>query len=871
MNRRRRMLEELDRDIRDHIEIETQDNIERGMSPEEARYAALRKFGNVTRAVEDTREVWSLVWLHQLLQDVRYGLRTLRRNPAFAAVVIFTLALAIGMNTAVFSVIDASLLQPLPYPNADRLVWLSDHGDWGDNMVSPAAYVLWRDAASSFESMVAYGNQDLALMSAGESTQERIASITDNFWSVTGAQPALGRLFRPGEPNMIVLSHALFERRFGSDPRVIGKTVTLNGHQFTIKGVLPGNFRFLFPQEWWSWDERRDIDAYIPLPGALLKLWFVRASEEETITKSLGPVSAAVYVVGKLKPKVSIKRARAEMETIYARIKQEHYASWERDLTLHIAPLKNKLVGNARSAVMMLFGALGFVLLIASANIANLLLARASTRQREIAIRAAIGAGGGRLIRQFLVESILLALLGGAAGLAVARWSLAIMVRLGSEVIPRVGQASIDAQVLTFTVAISLAAGLLFGLGPALSFGRSSLHDALKGEGRRSVMGAGWLRLRGLLTAAELALAVVLLSGAGLMLKSFWRMNRYPPGFEPEKILVMRVALSGQKYSVWLQQDAYIRELLRGIEAVPGVEAAGVHRLTLNTAVKVEGATPTPPDKEPYAAVQAVSAGYLRAMGVPLVRGNWPRDESFDTFVVNEAFVRETLGHDDPIGRHFSRSMMNGTVVGVVGDFKAWQLDAEPSPEVYIPYQLPPMGHSVRVVVRTSANPRSVAPIIRKLAAETDPAQPVYDFQTLDRELSDSIAPRRFNLFLLATFAAVALAMALVGVYGVVAYLVSQRTHEIGIRMALGAHGAEVTGMVVRQGMGMALAGIVIGVAAAVELTRLMASLLYEVKPNDMPTFVVVALTLCGTALLACLAPALKAARVDPIIALRYE
>lgn len=812
-----------------------------------------------------------MIWLDQLFQDIRYGLRMLRRSPGFTAVVILTLALGIGMTTAVFSVVNAVILRPLTYPDANRLVWLSDYDyeSGGDYLVSPAAYVLWRDAANSFESMAAYGNQDFALMTRGESTQERIASISDNFWVIAGGQPALGRLFRRGEPNTIVLSHALFERRFGADPQVIGKTVSVNGHQFTVTGVLPQSFQFLFPQQFS--DERRDIDAYIPLPDALLRLWMVRASQEETITKSVGPAPWAVCVVGRLKPNVPFERARAEMETIHARVKQEHYPSWQQDLRLHVVPLTEKLVGKTRSALVVLLGAVGFVLLIASTNIANLLLARTSTRQREIAIRAAIGAGRVRLIRQCLVESVLLALLGGAASLFLAHWAINIIVKLGSDIIPRVGQANIDSRVLVFTLAVSIATGLLFGLGPALSFWRGNLHDGLKDEARSFSAGTGHLRVRGLLVTAELALAIVLLAGAGLMLKSFWRMNTYQSGFVPEKILVMMVSLYGPQYTAWLQKDAYIRELLGRIENLPGVEAAGVHRVTLNTAVKVEGAPPKPSGEEPFAAVRAVSAGYLRAMGVPLVKGHWPPDGSFDTFVVNEAFVRETLPNLDPIGRHLSGSIMNGTIVGVVADFKAWQLDAEPLPEVYIPYQLPPMGRSVRVAVRTSGDPRPIAPIIRKLASGIDPTQPVYEFGTLAQALSDSIAPRRFNLFLLGAFAATALLMALVGIYGVIAYSVAQRRHEIGIRVALGAQRGEIVGMIIRQGMGFALAGIVIGLAAALGLTRLMASLLYDVKPNDPATFLVVAATLGTTALLACWGPALKAASVDPIIALRHE
>ncbi len=594
--------------------------------------------------------------------------------------------------------------------------------------------------------------------------------------------------------------------------------------------------------------------------------------ELQDITEKLGPVPHSLDVVGKLKPNLSIEAAQAEMALIYDRVAQDHYPSWKREFVrLHIALLKDALVGQARSSLMVLFGAVSFVLLIASTNVANLLLARASTRRGEVAIRAAIGAGRARLIRQCLGESVLLAILGGSAGLVLTRWALPIIVRFGSEVIPRVEQATIDSRVMAFTLAVSLVTGLLFGFGPALSIARGNLHDALKDEGKSSSMGVNRLRVRGALVAAELALAIVLLTGAGLMLKSFWRMNTYPPGFAPEKILVMRVSFHGPQYNAWLQKDAYIRELLRRVGTLPGVEAAGVQRVTLNTAVTVEGAPPMPSGKQPFAAIIAASTGYLRAMGMPLLKGGWPREDTFDTLVVNESFVRKYLPDRNPIGRHVKGPVMNGTIVGVVADIKVWQLDAAPSPEVYIAYQLPPMGNSVRIAVRTSGDPRQLEPVIRKLASGVDPTLPIYEFGTLEQSLSDSIAPRSFNLFLLEIFAATAVLMALVGIFGVIEYSVSQRTREIGIRLALGARRSEMVGMVIRQGMGFALAGIAFGLTAAFGLTRFMESLLYDVKPYDPVTFAAAAIALTATAMLACLCAAVKAAGVDPAIALRNE
>ena len=865
--RRRRSEDEISEELQFHLQNEIAKNTKSGMSPEQARYAALRSFGGVDQVKERCRDVRSMRFLEELWKDVRYGLRMLRRNPGFTGVVIATLACGIGMNTALFSVINAVLLRQLAYPEADRLVWLADYDylyEHRDNYVSRAAYIQWREQAHSFEGMTGYGNQDLALIKGDQSSQERIASITGDFWNLVGARTVLGRLFSPTEGQMMVLSHALFQRRFGGDPRVIGDTVTVNGHTFTITGVLSADFRFVFPQQFVNGDEVRDIDAYIPLPDALMRFPVSGVKRWEEMTQAFGPASYNLRVVAKIKRDASMEKARAEMETVYANVARD-YPSYKRHVRLHFAPLKEKLVGSARTGLMVLLAAVCFVLLIASVNIANLLLARASVRQREIAIRAALGAGRMRVIRQLLVESVLLALLGGMAGLLLSRWCLMIMVRFGSEAVPRLGETQTDGWVLLFTLGVSLLTGLLFGLGPAISLGKTNLHDALKVDARTSSSGAGGLRGRGWLVALQLSLAIVLLTGAGLMLKSFWRMNAKPPGFAPESILVMRVSLSGPQYRSWPPQEAYLYELLRRVNTAPGVLAAGIDCGTFNTAVRVEGAQQT-------SAVRFVSPGYLRAIGVPLIKGRWPTDgESLDVVLVNQTFARNLADGRDPVGRPIGGSFLSGTTVGVVADFKYWQLDAEPRPEVYMAYEWSPVVRSVRVIVRTSGDARLAASSIRKLISEIDRAQPVYELQTLEQALSDSIAPRRFNMFLLGTFAATALLLGLIGIYGVIAYSVAQRTNEIGIRRALGAQRGDIVRMVVWQGMRMALAGIGVGLVAALGLTRLMASLLYDVKANDPLTFVAVALTLAATALLACWAPALKAASVDPTVALRCE
>jgi putative ABC transport system permease protein len=793
-----------------------------------------------------------------MLQDFRFGLRMLRRNPGLTAVIMGTLALAIGMNTAIFSVVHTALFRPLDYPGAERLVWIANHTEreHRDIHTGRGAYLAWKQARS-FEAMTGYGNDDLALVAGSEGTQERIASITGDFWEMTGARQSIGRLFAETEADALVLSWGLFQRRFGGDPAVVGRPVTLNGHAFTIVGVLARDFRFALPQQY---EQGREIDGYIPIPTGLMTLPHPLAyTIWEPAVRRLGPAPYALHVVGRLRPKIAFEQARAEMETIFAQEAQLRPGVDQSFRSLRFTSLRDKVAGSARRALFVLLAAAGFVLLIACANIANLLMTRAAARRREIAIRTALGAGKGRLLRQSVAEGLLLSA-GGVLGLALARAALDTIKALAPASVPRLAETTMDAPVLWFTAAASLMTGLAFGLGPAFALWRGGAHEALKSDS--SAMARGRTRSLEALAALELALAIVLLTGAGLMLKSLWRMNQAPPGFTPEKILVMRITLSGPQYATWPAKQAYTEELLRRLRSAPGVEAAGIHSGSMNTTVRVNG-------REVFAAVQGVSDGYLRAIGAPLVRGSWPADGSLFGVVVNEAFAR--LAGDPVAGRHIGGFILNETVTGVVADFKATQLDANPLPEVYVPYERLPVNRSMRVAVRSSAAAAVVVAGVRERVAGLDPTQPVYEFQTLEQALADSIAPRRFNLFLLGAFAATAVLLATMGIYGVIAYSVARRTREIGVRMALGARRGEIAGMVVRQGMTVALVGIVLGVAAAAGLTRLMASLLYEVKAQDPATFAAVAGLAALTALAACGGPALRAASVDPMVALRDE
>jgi putative ABC transport system permease protein len=882
--KRRSHFDGLDQEIRDHIEAETQDNLNRGMTQDEARRAACRKFGNVSRVCEDTYAVWHVIWFEQLLQDIRYGARTYRRNPGFAAVIFFTLAIAIGMNTAVLSVVEAVLFRPLPYPAASRLVWLAsydlDYESEHDNLVNRADYSIWKDQSHSFDSIAAYGNQDLALMYKGQPSQERFASITGSFWNLSGAQAALGRLFTEGEPHAIVLSHELFARRFNGDPHILGQTVAINGFPFTIIGALPKSFEFLFPEQY-SRAGERGISAYVAFPPAVMRLPMSDSNSWQALVRELGPMPDYVCVVARLRPGVSLATARSEMGSIRGRILQGHDVyehQFDNFQRWRMKMLKEKLAGGARPALMVLLAAVGFVLLIASANIANLLLARSTTRRREIAIRAAMGAGRTRVIRQFLTEGVLLALAGGTAGLLLARGAIFVMIRDLPHAFPRLAQTTLDVPILLITAALSCLTGILFGLPPAVLLWHDNLQDTLKDSIQTSTGSAGRIRTREIVVAIELALAVVLLTGAGLMMKGFRRMTAAPPGLDPSSILTLSVSLAGAQYDTWPAQQAYIQTLLNRLQAFPGVEAAGIDSYALHTNVKVEGLSRGSAAAAPVG-IRAVSAGYLRAMGVPLLpqygAGHWPTDrQMLDEVLVNESFARRlSLKGESVVGRRISGSFVTGTIIGVVADFKYSRLDSEPLPEIYTSYELAPVTTpmSIEVFVRTSGNRKPDARSIESIVANIDRTQPVYDVQTLEQALSGSVAPRRFNLFLLGTFAGTALLLAIIGIYGVIAYSVALRTPEIGVRMALGANRAQILGMVLVKGLGLAAVGIFLGISAALALTRLMVSLLYDVKASDPTTFVCVALLLVITALLACLEPALRAALIDPMTALRHE
>ena len=864
----------LNEEIREYLEHEADENIARGMSPEAARQAAMRKFGNVTRVKADARAVWTVVWLEQWLQDAGYGWRMLRRNPAFSTAVVLTLALGIGMNGAMFSVMDAVLFRHVSYPDSERLTWVAQYDTaWQsetDNRLLPSDYAAFRDQAQSFESMTAYTNADLGLAYAGESGTERIAYVSDEFWSTAGARPAFGRVFGAGEPRAIVLAWALFQRRFAGDPSVIGRTVSVAGRPFAIVGILAPNFRLEFPQFLYPDDERKEIDAYIAVPGAAwhLPVTAYRAGNWDKVQEDFGPLPDFVWVVGKLRPKASVEQARAELEAIYKRLTRERPGIYHVHSALRVQPLQKKLTRGATAAFVVLGGAVGFVLLIVCANVANLLLVRATSRQREVAIRRVLGAGGVRLARQFLTESALFAAFGGTAGVLLAKGIVAAAVRAGSGAVPRLADATIDGRVLAFTAAASLLVAVLFGFGPAASLLRNDMQRSLKEDGGGHSLAFSHVRVRAALAALELALAIVLLSGAGLMLRSFWRMSAFPPGYLPDKILTVKLSLSGERYRNWPQQRAYLDELLLRLMTTPGSDAAGIHCSSFNTTIQVQGARA---DQPAPAVIEYISPGYLRAIGVPLLAGQWPDDMDMDSVMVNETLARSLNGTGSLVGSQIQAAFLSGRIAGIVPDFKTSQLDAESRPAIYAPYQRSPRISSVQGIVRVGTRAAPMAPAVRQRVAGIDSNVPLYQVESLDSALAESVAPRRFNLLVLCSFATVAVLLAFIGIYGVIAYLVAQRTREIGIRVALGATPIDVVRMVIRQGLAIIMAGVAMGILAALGLGGVMSTLLYAVKPNDPVTLFAVAGSLAIVALFACLGPSWRAARVDPMVAVRGE
>jgi putative ABC transport system permease protein len=871
--RRKRADQELDEELRYHVEQKTVENVEKGMTQREARRAALVELRGLERTKDECRDARRVTWLQDLAQDLRYGLRMLRKSPGFTSVAVLTLALGIGANTAIFSVLDAVLLKSLPYPDPQKLVlvWGVDTSDHSDrDQVSATDVMDWRKQNNVFEDIATYGNWTPALTGHGEARRVPAMLVGDGYFKIMQARPFLGRTFTPeenidGKDREVVLSYGFWRADMDGDPNIVGKSLILNGSSHTIVGVLPQSFRSLLLSL---------------LTGPAAQIYRPVGENYDNKMRSARHLRA----IARLKPRVTVAEAQADMSVITQRLAKQYPAD-NTNYSARVVPMKEDLVGGLRPALLILFGAVGFVLLIACANVANLLLARGSIRQREVAVRAALGASRERLLRQFLAEGVLLALAGGAAGVLLAEWTTAWITRLGGESFPALSSASMDVSVLLFTFVIALLTSILFGLAPAERAARLNVSRTLK-EGSRSFGTTGSNRMRDLLVVIEMALALVLVIGAGLMIRSVVSLYGLNPGFSPDHLLTMDLSLPAAKYPKISDRIAFYQTLGRKVESLPGVESTGTTSV-LPLSGNFDGRAfqvfdhPRPRGQEYSADYYAVAPGYFRAMKISLREGrlftDGDRETSAPVVIVDETLARTIWPGEDPIGKRVRAPGQVplekepwSTVVGVVSDVKQWALDRPGTMQLYGPEWQVGFGWAT-LVVRTKTDPSAAAASVRSLIRSLDPDQAVANVTTMDEIISSSIALRRLAMWLMTSFAGLALLLACVGVYGVMSYSVEQRRQEIGVRLALGAQPRDVLRLAIGRGTRLALTGVGIGVLAAGLLTRLMSSLLYGISPTDPVTFAGVAILLTAVAIAACYLPARRAMRVDPMVALRHE
>ena len=799
--------------------------------------------------------------MNTLFQDVRYGLRVLWKNPGFTVIAALTLALGIGANTAIFSVVNAVLLQPLPYAKADELVTIYNTPGGDERWpLSPQAYLNLKTHNTVFADVAALSNKGWPANLTGDGNPERLQGfqVSANLFSLLGVAPQRGRAFlgeedRPGANRVVMLSHEFWRRRFGADPQVVGRALTLNGDTYTVVGVMPADFRFFTKADVWT------------------PLAFTAEDENDP--------AGYLYVIGRRKPGVSFGQAGAEVEAISREFINKPNSKVRWRLGLPQAMLSEEV----RPMLLLLLGAVGFVLLIACVNIANLLLARGSARRRELAIRSALGAGRWRVVRQLLAESALLALIGGGGGLLLASWVIQFLAGGLPEYLAdansRVASLQLDTTALGFTLALSLLTSFLFGLAPALQLSKIDLNEALKEGGRTA---GSRSRLRSTLVVAEVALAMVLLVGGGLMIKSFWRLAHVNLGYEPAGVLTAKIDPSGARYEEFARVTAFYQGLLERVRAIPGVRDAGViNSLNASFNFSIDEHPPFPPERQPSAQINQVSADYFRAMGIPLRAGRFFTERDVKgaepVVIVDETFAQRYFPGEDPIGKHINGEFSRGEgktsrqIVGVVGGAKYWTLSSEPFPHMYFSYLQENWGSMELVVRAQSGDPVRLAAPIRAELAAIDKDQPIHSFKPLEATVSELVAPQRFTTLLLAGFAALAALLAAIGLYGVISYAVTQRTREIGIRMAVGADSRAVMRMVIRQGLLLAVIGVAAGLVASFALTRLLASLLFGVSTTDPATFLVISTLLVGVSLVASFVPARRAMKVDPMVALRYE
>jgi putative ABC transport system permease protein len=809
-----------------------------------------------------------------LLQDLRYGTRMLTKAPVFTAIAILTLALGIGANTAIFSVVNATLLSHPSYTQPDKLVvvWENNRPRSNNrNVVSPGNFLHWREQNTVFDQMAGWYDFDTNFTGQGNPERIPAQAVTPNMMSLLGVHPFLGRMFLPedseaGKDNVVILSYGLWQRRFGSDQSVVGKSVILDTQPQTVIGVMPPGYQLFVSNG--------------SLTGEVADLWEPIAFSK----KSWTPIGRYMSSIARLKPGVSLAQAQSQMDGIAAGLEKE-FPSADAGWGVNLVPLHEQSVGGIRPALLILLGAVGFVLLIACANVANLQLTRATSRHREMALRSALGASRWRIARQLLTESMLIALAGGAAGLLLANWVIAILLSLAPHSLPELQTVHLDLRVFAFTAALVLVTGILFGIAPALDAMRRDVNESLKEEGRSAGQSARGNGLRRIFVVAETALALVLLIGAGLLIRSFSRLQAVSPGFDSHNLLTMKLDLPGSKYHESEKRIAFFRQLLDRVRSLPGVESASGNvalpftGLGSRTDFFVVGRpVPAVTSEGPTVDVRVIEPDYFRTMRIPLLRGRLfnEREETEESHVViiSETMARENWPNQDPIGQQVVIDMNDknvpSTIVGIVGDVKHEGLDTAPIAMSYWPHpELP--SSLMNLAIRTTGDPMHLAVAVQQQLGELDKDQPVSQIRTMDQWMAESTSQARFNTVLLTTFAGVALLLAVVGIYGVMAYSVTQRTREFGIRMALGAQIADVLRLVTREGFSLAIAGVVLGLVLSFALTQLLRSLLFQVSALDPWVFGSVAALLSVVALAACLIPARRATHVDPMVALRYE
>ena len=841
-------------------------------------YAALRAGGasdaEAMRALAgDFDEIGAPSPVADVTGDVRYALRSLRKHPGFTAVVLATLALGIGANAAIFSVVNAVLLRPLPYEGADRIAVI-----WGDlhrpgvNRIPASAgeYADYRDRSHAFEHIAVYDTAGFNLTGAGEPEELDGAVVTASLFPLVGATAEVGRIFtaaeeQPGHNDVAIVSHGLWTRRFNARRHIVGQVVAIDGRPTEIVGVMPASFEF---------------------PDPAVDIWKPLLLDAEALSSD-NRGSHGYTALARMRPGVTLVQAQADLAGVTATFKTEYPGNYRTGFTATLRPLQEEIVGDTARPLFILLGAVGLVLLIACANVSNLLLARAASRRKEIALRTALGASRGRLVRQLMTESVLIALAGGVLGLVVASWSMDLLIGLAPDTIPRLGEVTLDRRVVAFTALVSLATGVLFGIVPALRASGAALNEVLK-DGGRSGESAMHARAGRLLVVSEVALSLVLLIGAGLLVHSFARVQNVEPGFDARGMLTLRLALPESRYTTFEHGDRFFDSLFAALRARPGVEAVAAANALPFSGVggsrtfHIEGREPKRPEDQPEEQLRIVTDDYFQTMRIPVVKGREFTDRDRlsapRVAVVNEALARKHWPGETPVGRRvaFSRDEPHWyEIVGVVANIKHRGLDAADRPELYVPYRQPLFSNwtvrPMQLVVRTAGDPLIAASTVRQDVVRIDAEQPISDVRTMDDRIGRSLAARRFNMVLLAVFASLALTLAGIGIYGIVAYAVTERTHEIGVRLALGAQRRDVMAMIVTQGMAMAAAGAAVGVVSALLLTRLMTSLLFGVSAADPITFAAIPLLLAAVAFVACYLPARRATRVDPLAALRTE